>query len=457
MHLEDCANSVRRQIPIIATEAISFMKIHTRTRGRGWAAGLLAVAALFVGTTAQAVPSFARQTGMACSACHTTFPELTSFGRTFKLNGYAMTATPQVSQDASDGSAAGVSIDLDAPLSLMLQAGLTHLSKAETDTQNNDVQFPQQLSLFYAGHIAERLGAFVQITYDQESDKLNWDNADVRYAATKMVGDKSLTYGLTLNNGPTVQDVWNSSPAWGYPYLSSGSAPTPTAAPLIGQLGQDVMGLGAYGLWNNAIYAELSLYRSSHLGQTKPDITSTNTIQGAAPYVRLAWQHAAENGDYLMLGLNGMSVSRYPTGVTGPLDKYVDKVVDAQYEHPMGPSLMVFHASLTKEKQTLDASAPGFEPSLSTVKVDGEYHWGNSLTTTLAYWGTNGTEGDYSTTYGYVGSPDNSGWIGEVSYLAWQNTRLSLQYTAYKKFDGLPAGRSASDNNTTFLQAWMVW
>lgn len=30
------------------------------------------------------------QTGQACSACHTAFPELTPFGRAFKLNGYTM-------------------------------------------------------------------------------------------------------------------------------------------------------------------------------------------------------------------------------------------------------------------------------------------------------------------------------------------------------------------------------
>ena len=37
-----------------------------------------------------AVPSFARQTGMNCVACHTSFPELTPFGREFKLNGYTL-------------------------------------------------------------------------------------------------------------------------------------------------------------------------------------------------------------------------------------------------------------------------------------------------------------------------------------------------------------------------------
>ena len=41
-------------------------------------------------TTALAVPSFARQTGLSCTSCHTVFPELTPFGRLFKLGGYVM-------------------------------------------------------------------------------------------------------------------------------------------------------------------------------------------------------------------------------------------------------------------------------------------------------------------------------------------------------------------------------
>src|SRR5665213_613334 len=37
---------------------------------------------------AQALPSYARQTGQQCAACHNGFPELTPYGRLFKLNGY---------------------------------------------------------------------------------------------------------------------------------------------------------------------------------------------------------------------------------------------------------------------------------------------------------------------------------------------------------------------------------
>src|SRR5476651_2469529 len=38
--------------------------------------------------SAQALPSFARQTGQPCGTCHTDFPGLTPYGRRFKLLGY---------------------------------------------------------------------------------------------------------------------------------------------------------------------------------------------------------------------------------------------------------------------------------------------------------------------------------------------------------------------------------
>ena len=39
---------------------------------------------------AWAVPSYARQTGQECVACHVSFPELTPYGRYFKLTGYTV-------------------------------------------------------------------------------------------------------------------------------------------------------------------------------------------------------------------------------------------------------------------------------------------------------------------------------------------------------------------------------
>src|SRR5580692_4222121 len=58
------------------------------------AVGALIVLAVFLtigfAPPAQALPSFARQTGQPCGTCHTDFPFLTPFGRRFKLLGYTV-------------------------------------------------------------------------------------------------------------------------------------------------------------------------------------------------------------------------------------------------------------------------------------------------------------------------------------------------------------------------------
>jgi len=404
---------------------------------------------------ARAVPSFARQTNMPCSSCHTVYPELNAFGRQFKLNGYTLTGIQQIDARTSSNQR-NLKINTTPPFSVMLQTGYTHVSKKVPDTQNDDIAFPQELSLFYAGEISDKLGSFIQLTYEQAEDKFGWDNTDIRYATTS--GDN--TFGITLNNSPSVQDIWNTLPTWGYPYTGSGSAPGPTAtaATLFGMLPQDSVGLGGYAMWNGSIYTEVTLYRSAHLGSDLPDINSENTINGVAPYVRVAWQQNLGTNDYLMIGAYGMKGSLIPSGVAGPTDQYTDAAIDAQYEHSMDDNVLSVHLIAQQEKQTLDASSPGFDPKLNSVKIDGTYHWANSAEATLAYWTTTGDSGDYSgAPFGYIGSPDNSGYIAQYSYLPWQNTKLTAQYIAYNKFDGLDPGRSASDNDTLLLQAWLMW
>jgi len=415
---------------------------------------LMLMMSFFVVNEARAVPSFARQTGMPCSSCHTVFPELTSFGRQFKLNGYTLTGMKQIESSKAENN---LKINDTLPMSVMLQAGFTHVNKADPSVQNDDIQLPQQLSLFLAGEISSEVGSFIQLTYDQESDKLNWDNTDIRFAT--QVDDN--TFGVTLNNSPTVQDVWNSTPAWGYPFSGSGSAPGVSAsgAGLLDMFAQDSAGIGGYAMWNGNIYTELTLYRSAHLGQAQPDITSVNTINGVAPYWRLAWQNNLSNGDYLMLGTYGMKASVYPgdgatTGISGPTDQYTDAALDAQYEHMLASNLVSVHFNYQNENQTLDATSAGNSPVVKTTKLDGTYHWGNEATATLAYWTTK-ADSDYTAAYGGIG--DNNGYIAQASYLPWQNTKLTAQYTAYSKFDGLPSGAKAADNNTLFLQAWLMW
>ena len=178
--------------------------------------GVLALAAISASPNAHAVASFARQTGAACSTCHTNSfgPNLTPFGREFKLNGYVW--------DSGKKDEAYI-----PPISGMLMGSFTN-TKQDQDPQpgpsgfnaNNNFAF-DQASLFYAGKIWDKIGAFSQLTYNGVADTLYMDNTDVRFANQVDLFDQDIVYGISANNKPTAQDLWNTTPAWGFPYVSS--------------------------------------------------------------------------------------------------------------------------------------------------------------------------------------------------------------------------------------------
>src|SRR6476620_738221 len=174
--------------------------------GAVWGIAALVVTLVlgFAGTSA-AVPSFARQTGMTCQACHTVFPELTRFGRLFKLNGYQIDNLPQV-QGITPSKDVTLLLNSMPPLSLMFQTSYTKTGTTLPDStmpgsnaQNGQVLFPQQASLFYAGRVAPNLGSFIQITYDSASGNVHWDNTEIRYAKQVTLAADRLTWGITMN------------------------------------------------------------------------------------------------------------------------------------------------------------------------------------------------------------------------------------------------------------------
>jgi hypothetical protein len=70
----------------------------------------------------------------------------------------------------------------------------------------------------------------------------------VRLTAKPDLCGKPLVLGLTVNNNPTVPDVLNTTPAWGFPAgLPAGDTSMTTAAALqIEGLSSQVGGIGAY-------------------------------------------------------------------------------------------------------------------------------------------------------------------------------------------------------------------
>jgi len=437
-----------------------------------------------------AVPSFARQTGVACEGCHTVFPELTPFGRSFKLNGYLMDNLPQVKGMTTDNKEA-LLLNWLPPLSIMFQTSYTSTSKALPDpnvsssnSQNGQVLFPQQASLFYAGRIAPNLGGFIQMTYSSNSGTFGWDNTDIRFADHATVAGKDVTWGVSFNNNPTVQDVWNSTPAWQTPFdQRSSAAPKPGAATQIdGALAGSVAGLTLYGYFANSIYAELGAYRSAPQGFSGQsgagplDSNASNVVHGSAPYWRLAYEKQWDRNSW-MIGAFGLDVDLFPGNafntalpLEGLTNKYRDIALDTQYQFIGDDSIYSVQAVYIHEKQTLDASvlagaAANSSNTLKTMRIAGSYYYQRKYGGGLGYFSTTGSSDSLAYQAGSVtgfanNSPDSKGWIAELNYIPWQNVKIALQYTAYNRFNGGSnnydgSGRNASDNNTVYLLGWI--
>jgi hypothetical protein len=431
---------------------------------------LVALLAILNPSSVHALPSYARQTGLACSACHYTPPELNLAGRQFKLLGYVDRDSSIQGVKADSGkSHSGLDLLSTPPLSVMFETSFTATRSAQPGTQNGSFEFPQDVSVFLSGAWTSHLGSFLQITYDTQKNHFNIDNTDVRYAKKTSVGGKEFVYGLTLNNNPTLEDLWNDTPAWGFPWVLSDFAPTPGAATIIqGRLAADVAGLGAYAMWDNHLYLAGTLYRSQHVGSPQPNPATgfAYNIRGVAPYWRVAWQESAATTQF-EVGTYGLHMKSTPGAIVGLEDEYTDWAVDFQYDRTLfRKDVLSVRGTYIVENSTLAATfgAGGAQQSghhLHTATANAEYHLGNRLSATLGWFDTWGTADPLLYPQAPVtgsgnGDPGSNGFIASVSFWPAQNFQLALQYTGYARFNGAKtnydgAGRDASANNTVYL------
>jgi len=434
-----------------------------------------------------AVPSYARQTGLACSGCHYAPPELNPAGRRFKLLGYVDRADETKTVKA-EGSKKRSALDLlsSLPLSVALETSFTSTKTPVPETQNGSFEFPQDFSLFLSGAWTSHLGSFFQVTYDTQADHFSMDNTDIRFANKTKLGGKELVYGVDLNNNPTVEDLWNSTPAWGFPWIASDWAPVPKAAAIInGPLAQDVAGAGVFGMWNNHLYLNTQIYRSEHVGGPQPDQGAgyPHNIRGVAPYWRLAWQELTAKTQY-EVGAYGIHMRSTPNEITAangasiPTDSYTDWAVDTQIDRTVfRTDVLSFRATYIRENNdllgllaqntTTSVLVSQGSHRLNTVMANAEYHFGNKYTGTFGWFDVTGTSdvGLYPSvpvTGNFNGDPRGAGYLANFNYWPWQNLMLGAQYTGYTRFNGAQndydgAGRSASGNNTIYLDMKVIF
>jgi hypothetical protein len=426
-----------------------------------------------------ALPAYARQTGQNCVACHVSFPELTPYGRLFKLTGYT------------------IGLRQDVPLAAMIQVGVAstasnHDANGNVINPRNDVIAPSQGSLFLAGKATDNIGAFIQWTFayqniDPNSGNVYWhsgsDNTDIRIVG--MSADAAETelkwiYGATLHNNPTAQDVWNSTPAFGFPYTGPPNEPSPTAATQIeGAWAQQVAGLGGYVFYDKTWYGEASLYRTADgvfsilRAGNWAGLGSGPSLDGYNPYVRFAYNRDW-GANSLMVGMFGWRINVFPNDLihNGPTDRFTDLAVDSQYQYITQEHTFTVQGSLIHESQNLNATYPAggaanLNNTLWSDKIKATYYYERQYGVTLGLFDIYGSNDAILYAPGTVGgssngSPASKGYIVELNYLPIQNVRLMLQYTGFTKFNGGTTnydgfGRTARDNNTLFLNVWAAF
>ncbi len=442
---------------------------------------------LLLTTAAHAVPSYARQTGMSCIVCHTEFPILTEFGRQFKMSGYTL-STNQTELP---------------PLAVMLQPSYTHTDKdqatapAKNFKRNNNFAV-DQVSIFYSGRLfgpyAENLfgapaasflnkfGTFIQTTYDGVDTSWAWDNAEIRYADTATIAGQPVTWGAYVNNNPTMQDPWNTAPAWGFPFSSSALAPTPSAATLIdGGVGQEVVGLGAYALIGNHYYVDIGGYdtiSSSFQKAMGVDPTGEAQLAETAPYWRLAYTNAFGNNSF-EVGTFGMLANTYPgRDSSAGKDRIIDWGLDTQFQTSVGKNDITALMSFFYEPEQWDASkklglASNSSDHLTTMRATVDYLYDKTYGGAIGYFISDGSKDPLLYSDSAKGSPLSDGLVFQLNYLPlnksggpsfWpkSNVKISLQYVMYNRFNGSSsnydgAGGKASDNNTLYFQTWFAF
>lgn len=437
--------------------------------------GALGAVAATIASPVSAVPAFTDQTGQPCQSCHVGGfgPQLTDFGREFKLGGYTLRAKASI------------------PLAVMAVGSFTHTAKGQNPPpqyfSGNDNFALDQASLFVAGGAGQHVGGFAQITYDGVARQFHWDNLDLRVVNQGQVLGVDSTYGLTLNNNPTVQDPWNTTPAWSFPYTTSALAQTPGAAPLIdGALAQNVLGISAYGWFNHHLYVEAGGYSSPAAGTLSwlgVDPTSPGDLSGIAPYARLGYQTSLAGGT-AHVGAFGLWANINPgrDHSSGQTDRFADIGFDASWQKALASGdtvaanmRYVHEASRLLASCALGVVGDGSMVDCANTKLnewrgDVTYSWRNRIGATLGGFVTHGTSN--ANLYAPTNRPNSNGLTAQLDYTPWSagnsplgpraNLRLGVQYTAYGRFNGAHtnydgAGANATDNNTLRFFSWLAF
>ena len=154
---------------------------------------LAGLTAMTMTSSAYAIPAFARQMGVSCSACHSAngYDTLSRFGRDFKASGYTMTGGQK--NIGGGETLSDKLISLPSSLNMSVIAG-TNIDGGSGGTPTTIAT--NTFGVFLGGRVSENVGAFVEVGYDEGSptDADHFSLANLVIPITYKMGDN--TYGV---------------------------------------------------------------------------------------------------------------------------------------------------------------------------------------------------------------------------------------------------------------------
>lgn len=136
---------------------------------KGWIVGFslffIFAISVFSSRNAEAVPAFARQTGLACTSCHFQhYTALNAFGRAFKTGGFTMVG----GQSMIEGNLLSMPSALNASMVLKVRYQKTNGDDDSSGKNKGEIQFPDEAALFLGGRVGENIGFILEMALSGE-------------------------------------------------------------------------------------------------------------------------------------------------------------------------------------------------------------------------------------------------------------------------------------------------
>jgi hypothetical protein len=459
---------------------------------------LLCLLSLILPRKAHAIPSYTRQTGFSCDECHTVYPNLTPFGRDFKLHGYTMTASKTIKSDASSNSTPLMNLNNIPMVSARIvsmwsnQAGGNNgiVPKGITTAGQGFMSFPSgyndketfnlvgDSSIYVSGKIAPYMGTFLEFSgIDDEGGTLGLGMLDtVIVAPDTMLGGRSFVYGIRGVDAVFTGDPSNVLGTWG---LTSQLMGMSTHNTLYDPNRAMVEGGELYGMWggfnNGGLFGTVAFYHPTG-SQTAgsfvqgnlaglsgtPGTLNTSSVDEA---VRLAYYLPSfgnlytEIGASAYFGKEGM-IAPSAASIPNPYynDNYSNYGVDAQVQYIGDKNLAELFAIYQSQNDNKFYGQDLY--SNINYGVNGTSVQRNALAVTADYY--------YKRTYGAyvkylyqnsdkVKDMNVAGTILGLSWFPWENVQVILEQALFGTYNpGLAqyanTSLSPSDFNVTSVK-----